>query len=77
MILNYYVDSGNNSPESISWAKDLKSIFALLIRHYDSDIQVIDYLQDLIVTNHMVLSLFDNLKDCWNLDNSINAHIKK
>lgn len=74
---NYYVDSSNNSPESITWANDLKSIFVLLIRHYDSKIQVPEYLHDLIVTNHMVLSLFDNLKDCWNLNNSITEHIKK
>ncbi|XP_026821467.1 protein timeless [Rhopalosiphum maidis] len=70
-------NSGNNSPESITWAKDLKSLFTLLIRYYDSDIQIIEYLHDLIVTNHMVLSLFDTLKDCWNLNDNITAYIKK
>lgn len=70
-------DSDNGSPESTTWAKGLKSIFALLIRQYDSNIQVIEYLYELIVTNHMVLSLFDNIKDCWNLHDSIIEHIKK
>lgn len=75
IILHYSTD--NYPPESTSWTKDLKSIFALLIRQYDSNIQVIEYLYDLIVTNHMVLSLFDNFKDCWNLNDGITAHIKK
>ncbi|CAI6359182.1 unnamed protein product [Macrosiphum euphorbiae] len=70
-------NSGNNSPESITWAKDIKSLFTLLIRNYDSDIQIIEYLSDLIVTNHMVLSLFDTLKDCWNLNDNITGYIKK
>jgi len=73
----WYLDSGNNSPESITWAKDIKSLFTLLIRNYDSDIQIIEYLSDLIVTNHMVLSLFDTLKDCWNLNDNITGYIKK
>lgn len=64
-------------PESIIWAKDLMSIFFWCIRHYDSNIQAIEYLHDLIVTNHMVLSLFDNIKYCWNLNDCIATHIKK
>ncbi|XP_015376105.1 PREDICTED: protein timeless-like [Diuraphis noxia] len=70
-------NSSNNSPESISWVNDLKSLFTLLIRYYDRDIQIIEYLHDLIVTNHMVLSLFDTLKNCWNLNDGITAYVKK
>ncbi|XP_029341049.1 protein timeless isoform X2 [Acyrthosiphon pisum] len=70
-------NSGNTSPESITWAKDIKSLFTLLIRYYDSDIQIIEYLHDLIVTNHMVLSLFDAFKDYWNLNDNITAYIEK
>ncbi|VVC44778.1 Timeless protein [Cinara cedri] len=77
-IIKDIKNSGNNSTESINtWAKDLKSIFVLLIHQYDSNIQVIDYLQDLIVANHMIISLFDNFKNCWNFSDSITAHIKK
>lgn len=74
---NYVVDLGNNSPESVTWVKDLRSIFALLIRNYDKNIQAIEYLNDLIITNHLILSLFDSLKDCWNLNDGITTHIKK
>ncbi|XP_050529066.1 protein timeless isoform X2 [Daktulosphaira vitifoliae] len=70
-------NSGFNSPDSISWAQDFKSLFALLIRHYDKDIQTIEYLQDLITTNHMVLIFFDNIKHFCNLKESIRAHVKK
>jgi len=49
----------------------------LLIRQYDNNIQVIEYLQDLLTTNHIVLILFDNLKDCWDLNGGITEHIKK
>ncbi|CAH1731206.1 protein timeless [Aphis gossypii] len=76
-LLKDFQNSGSSSPESITWAKDLKSLFTLLIRYYDSDIQIIEYLHDLIITNHMVLSLFDTLKDCRSLNDNINAYIKK
>ncbi|XP_050426271.1 protein timeless isoform X2 [Adelges cooleyi] len=70
-------NSGCNSPDSITWTQDLKSLFALLIRHYDQKIQVNEYLQDLITTNHLVLIFFDNFKDFWNLNECIRAHVKK
>nr|ARM65416.1 timeless A variant [Acyrthosiphon pisum] len=76
-LINDLQNSGNTSPESITWAKDIKSLFTLLIRYYDSDIQIIEYLHDLIVTNHMVLSLFDAFKDYWNLNDNITAYIEK
>lgn len=77
IVLNDYLDSSDNSEEFITWAKDLKSIFAILIRQYDNSIQGIEYLHDLITTNHLILSLFDNLKDCLNLRDGIAEHIKK
>lgn len=63
--------------ESITWAKDLESMFELLIRQYDSSVQTIDYLHDLIITNHMALLLFDSFNGCWNLRDSVTSHIKK
>lgn len=74
---NKYFSLGLGTESINAWANDLKSLFVLLIRQYDNNLQAIDYLHDLIVANHMIISLFDNLKDCWDFSNSITAHIKK
>lgn len=41
--------------------QDLKNLFLLLLRQYDSNIQSKQYLQDLIITNHNYLLFLDNM----------------
>lgn len=76
-MCTFFVDKGDDSEELITWAKNLKSIFAIFIRQYDNSIQTIDYLHDLIITNHLMLSLFYSLKDCLHISDGIAEHIKK
>lgn len=44
----------------IAATEDLKCLFVLLIRKYNATLQSKQYLQDLIVTNHMLLLLLDS-----------------
>lgn len=45
----------------ISVTEDLKQLFILLIRNYKPSIQSKQYLQDLIVTNHILLLIPDSV----------------
>ncbi|KAJ4443901.1 hypothetical protein ANN_05688 [Periplaneta americana] len=45
----------------IGATEDLKCLFVLLIRQYNPSIQNKQYLQDLIVTNHILLLFLDNV----------------
>lgn len=47
----------------ISVTDDLKQLFILLIRNYKPSIQSKQYLQDLIVTNHILLLIPDSFED--------------
>jgi timeless protein len=44
----------------ISSTEDLRCLFILLLRSYNSNLQSRQYLQDLIVTNHILLMLIDD-----------------
>lgn len=52
----------------ISSTSDLHCIFLLLLRHYNPTLQNKQYLEDLIVSNHLLLVLLD---DAAKLNNSI------
>lgn len=45
----------------ITATEDLKCLFILLIRKYNAALQSKQYLQDLVVTNHMLLLLIENV----------------
>ena len=45
----------------ITAAEDIKYLFILLLRRYNPKLQSKQYLQDLIVTNHILLMLLDNV----------------
>jgi len=45
----------------IGATEDLKCLFVLLIRQYNPRIQNKQYLQDLIITNHILLLFLDNV----------------
>lgn len=47
----------------ISVTEDLKQLFILLIRNYNPSIQSKQYLQDLIVTNHILLLIPDSVEN--------------
>lgn len=47
----------------ISATEDLKQLFILLIRNYKPSIQSKQYLQDLIVTNHILLLIPDSVSE--------------
>lgn len=47
----------------ISLTEDLKQLFILLIRNYKPSIQSKQYLQDLIVTNHILLLIPDSIDE--------------
>ncbi|XP_055590048.1 protein timeless isoform X4 [Uranotaenia lowii] len=47
----------------ISSTEDLKCLFVLLLRCYNPSLQSRQYLQDLIVTNHMLLLLLDGVEE--------------
>ncbi|XP_022169861.1 protein timeless-like [Myzus persicae] len=65
----------NNSPESTTWKEDIKSLFSMLIHFYNSDLQTFEYLLDLIITNHKLILLLDNL-DYWT-SNDTTEHFKR
>lgn len=47
----------------IGVTEDLKQLFILLIRNYKPSIQSLQYLQDLIVTNHLLLLIPDSVEE--------------
>ncbi|KAK5646785.1 hypothetical protein RI129_005249 [Pyrocoelia pectoralis] len=57
--------------------EELRNLFLLLLRHYDSNYQSKQYLQDVIVTNHSYLLLLDKI--CKSTDVKINVedHLKE
>jgi len=65
----------NSSPASITWKEDIMSLFPMLINFYDSDLQTFEYLVDLIITNHKLILLLDNL-DSWTSDDTT-EHFKR
>jgi timeless protein len=46
--------------EKICCTENLRDLFVLLLRQYNPSLQSTQYLQDLIVTNHLLLILLDN-----------------
>lgn len=63
----------------IGGAEDLRSLFVLLLRCYNPQLQSRQYLQDLVVTNHILLLLLDNVSKQSETKNSIRMaeHIKQ
>lgn len=47
----------------ISRTENLRQLFVLLLRCYNPSLQSRQYLQDLVVTNHILLLLLDNVKE--------------
>lgn len=47
----------------LATSKQFKSLFLLLLRQYNPRLQNIQYLEDLIVTNHILMMLLDSVKD--------------
>lgn len=48
-------------PVKIGGTEDLKCLFVLLIQQYNPNIHNKQYLQDLIITNHILLLFLDNV----------------
>lgn len=71
--LNTYTNIVHLSPNDIEYIRrlqsqisitdDLKQLFVLLIRNYNPAIQSKQYLQDLIVTNHILLLIPDSMEE--------------
>lgn len=71
--LNTYTNIVHLSPNDIEYIRrlqsqismtdDLKQLFILLIRNYNPAIQSKQYLQDLIVTNHILLLVPDSMEE--------------
>lgn len=63
----------------IAATEDLKCLFVLLIRKFNATMQSKQYLQDLVVTNHMLLLLIDSVDKLQeNYDNKkIVEHLKQ
>ncbi|XP_077292817.1 LOW QUALITY PROTEIN: timeless [Arctopsyche grandis] len=55
----------------ISSIKDLRCLLILLLRHYQPDIHSKQYLQDLIVTNHILLNFLDNSLNRPNIEGTV------
>lgn len=69
----YFAD--NSSPASTTWKEDIMSLFSNLINFYNSELQTFEYLVDLIITNHNLILLLDNL-NCWTSDDTT-EHFKR
>ncbi|KRT80145.1 hypothetical protein AMK59_8236, partial [Oryctes borbonicus] len=64
--------------KQISVTEDLKCLFLLLLRQYNPNMQSKQYLQDLIVTNHIFLLFLDNARKSENVQNAnIMEHLKQ
>ncbi|KAF5277705.1 hypothetical protein FQR65_LT03685 [Abscondita terminalis] len=57
--------------------KELRSLFLLLLRQYDPTFQNKQYLQDIIVTNHVYLLLLDKMLKNKAVDVDIEEHLKE
>lgn len=61
----------------ISETEDLRSLFVLLLRQYNPNLQSKQYLQDLILTNHNYLLFLDNTSKNMNKEFNIMEHLKQ
>lgn len=87
--LEVYKRSTHLSPEDkehiqvlqtqIAGTKDLRHLFVLLLRCYNPNLQSRQYLQDVVVTNHILLLLLDNVSKQSEPKNSVKMldHIKQ
>lgn len=86
--LEVYKKSSHLSPEDtdhiqvlqtqIGRTEDLRQLFVLLLRCYNPNLQSRQYLQDLVVTNHILLLLLDNVsKQDQEFSVKIVEHIKQ
>lgn len=70
------VKSLQNVKVEISKMEHFRNLFLLLLRQYNPDLQSKQYLQDVIVTNHIYLLLLDNASNSV-LPTSIMEHMKE
>lgn len=70
------VKSLQNVKMDISKMEDFRNLFLLLLRQYNPDFQSKQYLQDVIVTNHIYLLLLDDASNSV-LSSSIMEHMKE
>lgn len=63
----------------IGCTEDLRSLFVLLLRCYNPSLQSQQYLQDLVVTNHILLLLLDEVSKQENLhcEIDLNKHVQQ
>lgn len=57
--------------EQISSTEDLRNLFVLLLRRFNPSLHTKQYLQDLVVTNHILLLILDSVTK-----SNCNIHIK-
>ena len=60
--------------EQIEATGDLRNLLLMLIRRYDHKLQSKQYLQDLVVTNHVCLLFLDG---CENTSFSLTEHLNE
>ncbi|XP_055838581.1 protein timeless isoform X2 [Episyrphus balteatus] len=58
----------------ISSAEDIRNLFVLLMRNFNPNIHTKQYLQDLIITNHMLLQILDSMTKT---DDNVNVDMIK
>lgn len=87
--LEIYKKSSHLSPEDkehiqllqmqIAGTENLRHLFVLLLRCYNASIQSRQYLQDLVVTNHILLILLDNVskQDGVVIEINMDEHIEQ
>lgn len=85
--LESYKRSSHLSPEDkdhinrlqmqISGTNDLRHLFVLLLRCYNPNLQSRQYLQDIIVTNHILLLLLDNVSKQTDKKCNMQEHISQ
>lgn len=87
--LNTYTNIGHLSTNDVEYIRvlqlqisvteNLKQLFILLIRNYKPSIQSKQYLQDLIVTNHILLLIPDSVdgKSDQNTKTKLKEHIQQ
>jgi timeless len=63
----------------IASTENLRNLFVLLLRCYNPNLQSRQYLQDVVVTNHILLILLDNVSKLANTKSNLNMveHIKQ
>lgn len=62
---------------TIICTEDLKCLFILLLRHFDPTIQSKQYLQDIIITNHILLIFLENCSNSQKPHTSMTEHIRQ